>query len=88
MRVTAAPVLFNWIQRRIQPLQKPDNFGFQYQGTEDNSRLFAEPMERTTGLRVIRSIFPYQLSVPYVPAIFWASNPPSQVRYIVSDYFL
>ena len=35
MRVTAASVVLNFIQRRIQPLQRRKNFGFQYQDTED-----------------------------------------------------
>ncbi|KAG2605575.1 uncharacterized protein LOC120668694 isoform X2 [Panicum virgatum] len=78
MRATAASVLFNWIQRRVQPLQKRENFGFQYQGSEDSSLLSAEQMERTSGLRIIRSIFPDQLSVSYVPTVFRANNPRSQ----------
>ncbi|KAG2556643.1 hypothetical protein PVAP13_8NG185900 [Panicum virgatum] len=35
-------------------------------------------MERTIGLRIIRSLFPDQLNVPYVPTVFRATNPPSQ----------
>ena len=41
---------------------KRRNFGFQYPGTEDSDQLSAEPMERDTGLRIIRSIFPNKLS--------------------------
>ncbi|KAG2605574.1 hypothetical protein PVAP13_4NG096900 [Panicum virgatum] len=37
-----------------------------------------EQMERTSGLRIIRSIFPDQLSVSYVPTVFRANNPRSQ----------
>lgn len=35
-------------------------------------------MERMDGLRIIRNIFPDELSVPYVPTVFRASNPPLQ----------
>ncbi|KAG2565019.1 hypothetical protein PVAP13_7NG007747 [Panicum virgatum] len=79
MKVTAASVVFNWKQRQIQPLEKRKNFGFQYEGTEDSSRFSTEPVERVQGLRIIRSIFPDQLNVPYVPTVFRSSNPPSQV---------
>ena len=78
-RVTAALVFKNWMQRGIQPLQKRKHFGFQYEGTQDESRLSAEATDSATTLRVIQSIFPDQLSVPYVPTVFHASNPPSQV---------
>ena len=37
MRVTAALVVYNWIQRRTQPLQRQKTFGFEYQGTRDSS---------------------------------------------------
>jgi len=36
-------------------------------------------VESAEGLRVIQSIFPDQLSVPCVPTIFRASNPPPEV---------
>ncbi|XP_039801460.1 uncharacterized protein LOC120665843 [Panicum virgatum] len=37
-----------------------------------------ELVERAAGLRVIKRIFLDQLSVPYVPTIFRASNPPPE----------
>jgi len=37
-------------------------------------------MEQTQALRRVRSIFPDLLSVPYVPTIFRASNPPAQAH--------
>ena len=77
--VTAVSVLKNYKQHGIQPLQKRECFGFQYEGTQDESRLSAEVTDSTTTLKVIQSIFPDQLSVPYVPTVFRARNPPSQV---------
>ena len=92
MRVTTASVVFNWIQSRIQPLRRQRNFGFKYEGTEDCSWFSVELMEWTEGLRIIQNIFPNLLSVHYVPTIFRASNPPSQVQYLLifvfSDYYL
>ena len=77
--MTAASVVLNWIQRRIQPLQKRKNFGFQYECTQDDSRFSTEPMEQTQALTRVQSILPDLLSVPYVPTVFRASNPPAQV---------
>ena len=56
------------------------HFGFQYRGTEDVDRLSAESIDREAGLRVFQSIFPDQLTVPYVPTVFQASNPHAGVR--------
>ena len=54
-------------------------FGFEYQGTKDVDWLSAEPIDREAGIRVIHRMFPDQLSVPYVPTLFRASNPPAEV---------
>ena len=37
MRVIAASVVFNWTRCRIQPSQRRNHFGFQYEGTKDSS---------------------------------------------------
>jgi hypothetical protein len=80
-QVTAASVFKNWMQHGIQPLQKREHFGFQYEGTQDESRLSAEAVDSSSTLRVVWSIFPDQLSVPYVPRVFRASNPHPEVRW-------
>ena len=71
----ATSIIYNWIQRIIQPLQRQDH------GTKDSSRLSAEPVERDEALKRARVIFPDHLSVPYVHSLFRATNPP-QVRVI------
>ncbi|KAG2561172.1 hypothetical protein PVAP13_8KG147001 [Panicum virgatum] len=78
-QVTAASVVRNWKQRAVQSLQRRKSFGFQYDGSQDESGLSAETPGSATTLRVVQKIFPDQLSVPYVPNVFRASNPPSQV---------
>ena len=35
-RITGEAVAFDWIKRRIQPLQARVNFGFEYQGKNDH----------------------------------------------------
>ena len=37
-RITGEAVAFDWMKRRIQPLQARVNFGFEYQGTSDPLR--------------------------------------------------
>ena len=40
--LTGETVLFDWMKRRIQPLQARESLGFQYQGTTDTSRYSKE----------------------------------------------
>ena len=40
--LTGEAVMFDWMKRRIQPLQARKTFGFQYQGTTDSSRYSKE----------------------------------------------
>ena len=40
--ITEDVVIFDWMRRRIQPLQGQETFGFQYQGTADPSRYLEE----------------------------------------------
>ena len=35
--VTGEAVMFDWMKRRIQPVQARETLGFQYQGTTDSS---------------------------------------------------
>ena len=40
--LTGEAVVFDWMKRRIQPLQAREMLGFQYQGTADSSRYSKE----------------------------------------------
>jgi hypothetical protein len=40
--ITGEAVVFDWLKKRIQPLQARETFGFQYQGTTDPSRFSEE----------------------------------------------
>jgi len=40
--INGEAVVFDWLKRRIQPLQAWETFGFQYQGTTDLSRYSEE----------------------------------------------
>ena len=40
--LTGEALMFDWMKRRIQPLQARETFGFQYHGTTDSSRYSEE----------------------------------------------
>ena len=40
--LTGEAIVFDWMKRRIQPLQARETFSFQYQGTTDSSRFSEE----------------------------------------------
>jgi hypothetical protein len=42
--VTGVTVMYSWIGRQIQPLQKWSRFGFKYLGVLDPSRFSADPI--------------------------------------------
>ena len=42
--LTGEAIVFDWMKRRIQPLQARETFGFQYQGITDSSRFLEEEM--------------------------------------------
>jgi hypothetical protein len=44
--VTGASVMYTWLGRRIQPLQKRSRFGFEYLGNLDPSQFFADPINK------------------------------------------
>ena len=40
--LTGEAIMFDWMKRRIQPLQARESLGFQYQGTTDPLRYSKE----------------------------------------------
>jgi hypothetical protein len=49
-RVTRVSVMYTWLGRRIQPLQKHACFSFEYLGVLDPSRFSAEHIEKVDAL--------------------------------------
>ena len=83
--------MFDWIKRRIQPLQARETFGFQYQGTTDSSRFLEEEISDEEVFSRIQRLLKNVEDVPVVPDTFSAANPPKQVldkssRFIVIEY--
>ena len=58
--------MFDWMKRRVQPLQARETFGFQYQGTTDSSRFLEEEIDLDEVLEVKRIMGVKSKSSPYV----------------------
>ena len=84
--------MFDWMKKRIQPLQARETFGCQYQGTTDLSRYSEEEISNEEVFSRVQRLLRDVKKVPVVPDNFSAANPPKQVldkssRFIVIEYF-
>lgn len=52
--VTRASVMWSWLARRIQPLQKREKFGHKYLSEEDLSRLATGNLTVSAALRMVK----------------------------------
>ena len=71
--------IFDWMKRRIQPLQAREIFGFQYQGTSDSSRYLQKEISNAEVVSRVQRLLKKVEHVPLIPDTFSASNPPKQV---------
>lgn len=65
--VTGASIMYSWIARWIQPLQKRDRFGFKYLGDMDPSQLFADRLTKGEELTRVQRVLLDVHTTPYVP---------------------
>jgi hypothetical protein len=80
-RVTGVPVMYTWLGRRIQPLQKCMRFGFKYLGISDPSRFSEEHIEKGEALLRVGRVLMGAETVPYVPSLYSVKNPPKKVGF-------
>ena len=90
--LTGEAIVFNWMKRRVQPLQARETFGFQYQGMTDSSRFLEEEISDEEVFSRIQRLLKNIKDVSVVPDTFSATKPPKQVldkssRFIVIEYF-
>jgi len=90
--LTGEAVVFDWMKRRIQPLQARESFGFQYQGTTDPSRYSKEEISDDVVLNQVQRLLRNVDKIPVVPGTFSTANPPNQVldkssRFVEIEYF-
>ena len=83
--MTEEAVMFDWMKRRIQPLQARETFGFQYQGTTDSSRYSEEKISDEEVFSRVQRLLRDVKKIPVVPDTFSAANPPKQVLIRVVD---
>ena len=80
------------MNRRIQPLQARESFGFQYQETTDPSRYSKEEISDDVAFSRVQRLLKNVKKIPVDPGTFSDANPPKQVldkssRYIEIEYF-
>jgi len=74
--VTGEAVMFDWMKRRIQPLQARETLGFQYQGTTDSSRYSEEEISDEEVFSRVQRLLRDVKKIPFVPDTFSAASPP------------
>ena len=72
-------MVFDWMKRRIQPLQDRVNFGFEYQGTSDPSWCSDKEISNGEALRRVQRLFEKVEHVPHMLDTFSVLNPPKEV---------
>ena len=90
--LTGEAVIFDWMMRRIQPLQAREMLGFQYQGTTDPSRYSKEEISDDVAFSRVQRLLKNVKKIPVVPDTFSAANPPTQVldkssRCVEAEYY-
>ena len=68
--------MFDWMRRRIWPLQARETLGFQYQGTTDLSRYSEEEISDEEVFSRVQRLLRDVKNVPFVPDTFSAASPP------------
>ena len=77
--VTGEAVMFDWMKRRIQPLQAREMLGFQYQGTTDSSRYSEEEISDEEVFSRVQRLLREVKKIPIVHDTFSAASPLKQV---------
>jgi hypothetical protein len=83
--LTGHSVVYDWLKRRIQPLQRRVSKGYEYFGTDDLSRFTKDALSDADALDLISRCFetvPSQIKA--IPG-FSADNPPPKVSTRCSD---
>ena len=91
-RISGEAVAFDWMKRRIQPLQARVTFGFEYWGKNDPSRCSEEEISNGEALRRVQRLFEKVEHVPHLLNTFSVLNPPKEVsdKYSICniEYFI
>ena len=77
--------MFDWMRRRIQPLQARETFGFKYQGATDSSRYSKKEISVEEVFSRVQRLLRNVKKIPVVPDTLSIANPPKQVLIRVVD---
>ena len=77
--VTGAIVVFSWLGRQIQLLQKCCHAGFEYSGLDDPSRFSSDIIHPSEAMAILYSILEGVDSEPELPKLYRRKNPPNPV---------
>ena len=72
-------ITFDWMKRRIQPLQARVTFGFEYQGKNDPSCCSEEEISNGEALRRVQRLFEEVEHVLHLLNTYSVLNPPKVV---------
>ena len=76
--VTGDTVVYSFLSRRVQPLQRRLHPGFRFEGREDPSRFSPDPIHQSELWRRCGKVLDgFDKSVT-LPTLFWAGNPPEK----------
>ena len=71
--------MFDWMKRRIQPLQARETLVFEYQGTSDPLQYSEEEISNEEFFSRVQRLLKDVKDVPFIPDTFSAVNPPKMV---------
>ena len=75
--MTGLGIISSFLRRRVQPLKERENFGFEYSGAEDPSRMVpALELTDEEVLERLRKILKGVNVVPHAVVEYCAKNPP------------
>ena len=88
--MTGFGIVSSFLRRRVQPLKERENFGFEYSGAEDPSRM-VPALELTDEelLERLQKMLKGVSIVPYAVPEYCADNPPPAMScFFLCVYFL
>ena len=80
MKITGASVVGNWVMRRIQPLQKRANLGYEYTGEGDPSCLDSKKISDADALRLVSRVLDGVEARPVLGEDFRHNSRPREVE--------
>ena len=75
--VTREIVVYSFLGRRVQPLQRQVHPGFRYEGLEDPSRFSPEKINHSDLFKRCWKVLDDFDQAPTLPLLFSAANPPA-----------